>query len=170
MKKLFFAAALVGLTLASCNDDDDTVVNAAVEGNWKLTGFTLDEPVDFNNDGTLSTNLITETGCYNASGLVFSGTGQAVVSLQSIEATITGDNSNPTINIECLPADVAIGTYTITQNTVTLSGGAGDGDMDVVLTRSGNTLSVYFPEMQDVPVEGEAEVSVVGATLTFTKQ
>ncbi|MGV3460378.1 MAG: lipocalin family protein [Flavobacterium sp.] len=170
MKKIFFAAALIGLTLVSCGDDDSAVANVAIEGNWKLTGFTLDEPVDFNQDGTASVNLIGETGCYTDSGIVFSGTGQAVVSLEGLDVELVVEGGIETINIDCLPADVAIGPYTVTENTVVLSGNAGEGDQDVVLTRSGNTLSVYFPEIQDVPVEGGGEAEVVGATLTFTKQ
>jgi len=170
MKKLFFAAALIGLTFAACSDDDDQQTNVSVEGNWKLTGFTLDEPVDFNQDGTATANLIGETGCYTNSGIVFSGTGQAVVSLEGLDVELIVEGGTETINIDCLPPDVAIGPYTVTENTVVLSGNAGEGDQDVVLTRSGNTLSVYFPEIQDVPVEGGGEAEVVGATLTFTKQ
>jgi hypothetical protein len=173
MKKVFFAAALIGLTFAACSDDDGQQANVSVEGTWKLTGFTLDEPVDFNNNGTASANLITETGCYNNSGIVFAGNGQAVVSLEGLDVELIVEGGNETINIDCLPPDVATGPYTVTENTVVLSGDAGEGDQDVVLTRSGNTLSVYFPDVQDVPVEGtngEVTYDFVGGTLTFTKQ
>ncbi|MCR5863328.1 hypothetical protein LRS05_14905 [Flavobacterium sp. J372] len=173
MKKVFFAAALIGLTFAACSDDDDQQTNVSVEGNWKLTGFTLDEPVDFNQDGTATANLIGETGCYTNSGIVFLGTGQAIVSLEGLDAELIVEGGTETVNIDCLPADVFTGPYTVTENTVVLSGDLGDGEEDVVMTRSGNTLSVYFPEVQDVPVEGtngEVTYDLVGGTLTFTKQ
>lgn len=174
MKKVFFAAALIGLTFAACSDDDDqATVNASVDGTWKLTGFTLDEAVDLNNDGNESTNLIAETGCYNNSNLTFMSNNQASLTLQELDVEIIGEGNTATVDIDCLPADTVTGNYSVSENAVTLSGELGDGSEDVVLVRSGNTLSVHFDEVTAIPVPGEDDVIVydfVGATLTFTKQ
>lgn len=174
MKKVFFAAALIGLSLAACSDDDNDnqAFNGSIDGGWKLTAFTLEEAYDINGDGVPSANLGAETGCYNNSGIIFSNGSTAVISLEELEFNFEGTIENPEITFDCLPGEVIAGTYIATENTVTLVGPE-SGDENIVLARSGNTLSLFIPEMQAVPVEdgnGVISYDFVGATLTFTKQ
>lgn len=175
MKKLFFAAALIGLTLISCSDDDSnpTTVNASIDGTWKLTGFTLDNSIDLNGDGVASTDMVNETECYNDSELVFNNATEASLTLQGVDVEVTGSGNDWTVTVDCMAAETLTGTYTVTDTTVTLSGEIGDEGEDVVMVRSGNTLSVHFDEIQSIPIEGPNGTtfySVVGGTVTFTKQ
>lgn len=167
MKKILLLLAIACFCL-SCEDDDITENNVSVEGNWKLTAFTLDEPVDFDNNGTLSTNLISESGCYNNSNLVFATGGLATVAIQGFEAVLE-EEGGTTISTTCEAAIPETSIYTVTESAVILDGGTED---EVVLQRSGNTLTVYFPEVTGVPSEEDGGViyTYVGATLTFTKQ
>ena len=40
-------------------------------GKWKVSILEADNPVDLNNDGSASTNIIQETNCFNTMGVVF---------------------------------------------------------------------------------------------------
>ncbi|HMC02096.1 MAG TPA: hypothetical protein VKN14_13750 [Flavobacteriaceae bacterium] len=76
------------LFLASCTaeDIDD---NTNIVGLWKLTTWTIDIPVDLNNDNSFSINLLDEISCDNNETLVFDN--KNIVS--------SNDTFNPNINI-----------------------------------------------------------------------
>lgn len=82
MKKLFLGAA--ALLALSCSSDDDGG-NVSVEGTWKLTKFELTDGIDFNNDGTASTNLRAETGCFTNSTIVFEDNDAVTFNMESID-------------------------------------------------------------------------------------
>jgi len=175
MKKVLFAAALIGLTLISCGDDDSnpTTVNASIDGTWKLTGFTLDNAIDLNGDGVASTDMVNETDCYSNSELVFTSATEVSLMLEGLDIEVSGNGNDITLTVDCLAAETLTGTYTVTDTTVTLSGEIGNQGEDVVMVRSGNTLSVDFNEIQSIPIEGPNGTTffdVVGGTVTFTKQ
>ncbi|MCR5863329.1 hypothetical protein LRS05_14910 [Flavobacterium sp. J372] len=156
MKKLFFAAALIGLTLMSCGDDDSnpTTVNASIDGTWKLTGIILDDAYDFDGDGTASTNLVTETNCFNNSKLIFAN-GQIFITGEDVSISSEGTGSNAIYSFECDPADTAVSTYTVTDNQVIV----GTGEDAAFLTRNGNTLTIYD--------EAATYISMISAGGTF---
>ena len=66
MKK-FIAMAAVALLSFSCSDDDSNELVTSVEGTWTLTSFELNQALDINGDGTASTDMITESGCFGNS-------------------------------------------------------------------------------------------------------
>ena len=176
MKKLFTLIAAAILTM-SCGSDDDAQTNASVNGTWKLTAFELEEAVDFNDDGTASTDLIAETGCYNNSTIVFNdNNGIATFSIQELDIEINlvvGTENTYEYTINCDPAMAEVATYTVNGNNVTVTFDYGDGETeDTVFVRSGNTLTVTIPEIVYVPEENSGDVSYtfLGATLQFTKQ
>lgn len=66
---LLTIVSLFFLLSCSNNDDNGTNPNAAVEavaGTYNLTSFTAPTPQDLNNDGTESSNLVAESGCYSS--------------------------------------------------------------------------------------------------------
>ena len=168
MKKLFLIGAMAALGL-SCSSDDDGGSNVSVEGTWKLTKFETTEGIDFNNDGTASKNLIAETGCFGSSNIVFGDSDVVIFSMQSIDAdTATNEDGGYDYTTTCDPASPTTGTYSVSDNSVTLNAGTSP----IALTRSGNKLTYSIPESFNVPVEQNGEIVEVqmGAYIEFTKQ
>lgn len=169
MKKLALIA-LAAFAIACSDDDNDSAasVNASIDGTWKLTAFTLDEPVDFNGDNAATTNLITESGCYDNSTIEFASGTNATLNLQELDITLTTTELGTELAVDCIDATPMLFTYTVTENSVVF-----DGETEQAFVRSGNTLSIHLPGVTGVPVEGtngEITYDFVGATLVFTKQ
>lgn len=148
MKKVLLFAS-VAAVMASCSDDDSNNTSAGLSGTWKVTALTSGEPVDINMDGTASTNLLAETGCYGNTKLVFGANN--TVTLHAEEFTF--DMETEDLTCETLPAQN--GTYVQDGNTVSISVG---GDV-IEVTKSGNTLT---------GVETDEEWGTT--TMVFTKQ
>lgn len=166
MKKIIVMALAIS-SLLSCSNSDDDNSNATVDGSWKLTSFTTGDPSDFNNDGTLTTNFINETGCYNDSGILFSSGGSALVEIQELDITFNVGSQYPLgyfSAIGCIDATPETLTWSQNGNTVTIDG------LDFAL--SGNTLTGIVPEFTEVmTLEGGVTVTrITSATLVFTKQ
>jgi hypothetical protein len=172
MKKLLLLVATTTLFISCSKSDDDTNQNASIDGTWKLTAFTTVEPCDFNNDGALTTNFMNETGCYNNSKIVFSGSNTVTSYIQEldIQFDITiGTTNGYLATVDCettpLPDDT---TWSQSGNTVTI--GVAPDNIDFTL--SGNTLTAVIPDFVDVQTleSGVVVTSASGATLVFTKQ
>lgn len=89
MKKLttkFFTLMVASMLLISCGGEDlddaanssfsDPIVTANIEytqliGKWDLFKMQTDTPVDLNNDGTGSLNLLNETSCFDVMSITF---------------------------------------------------------------------------------------------------
>lgn len=177
MKKIAFIAMAAGFSFVSCNNDDDNVTvggTAELNGTWKLTTFTMDQGIDFNNDGSLSEDLIAETGCYNNSTLVFTGANTAIFNIEEVNIDMelaAGSQTDYNYTTECAGSTPEAVTYTSTPTTVTIDfPGTEDDDMPLVLARSGNTLS--YDSSFPVPVEVNGEMSniFVDVDFIFTKQ
>ena len=165
MKKLAFIA-IAAVAFASCSDDDSNDNNAAaLAGEWKLTAATMGEAYDINNDGVASTNLMTQTSCFNNSALVLTATGQAVVALEDMNVGFsTGPSTNFTI--DCVSPDVLTGTFSINDNRVIISNGV-DG---YEFTRNGNTMTLHFDGYYGVPGQSGSPIYFTDADFVFTKQ
>lgn len=169
MKKLALIA-LAAFAIACSDDDNNTTanLNASLDGTWKLTAFTLDESVDFNGDGVMSTNLMTESGCYDNSTIQFVSGTSALINLQELDVTLISTELGSEITVDCIDATPLPATYTATQNTILF-----EGEAEQEFIRSGNTITTHLPAVTGVPVEGtngEITYDFIGATLTFTKQ
>lgn len=165
MKKLFLGAA--ALLALSCSSDDDGG-NVSVEGTWKLTKFELTEGIDFDNDGTASTNLRAETGCFNNSTIVFDDNDAVTFNMESIDVEPQEVEGGFDYTVTCEGASASSGTYTVSNNAVTINTG---GD-PVAFTRNGNKLTFAIPESITVPIEQDGEIveTEIGAYIEFTKQ
>lgn len=172
MKKIFLLAFSC-LALLSCSSDDESSSSstAGVIGTWNLTAFTTSDPTDFNNDGALTTNFLTESGCYDNSTLVLGANNVATINLQEMDVTFEIDFVNPELSeytIDCLAAIPEVGTWAQNNNSVTVT----VENEPVTLTLNGNTLTLVIDEFIDIETFDGTDVvySFTGATLVFTKQ
>ncbi|OIQ21799.1 MAG: hypothetical protein BM557_03125 [Flavobacterium sp. MedPE-SWcel] len=160
MKKLVALAAVAFLSL-SCSDEDNTVVNTdeeiTIDGTWNLTSFNLEQAIDLNNDGTESTDMIAETGCFNNSSLVFDTEDSVLMNFQEIDIDldiVTGTEDMYEFAIECLDAITETATYNVVGNQVFITiqdEDNSDLEETIILTQSENTLTVTIPEYTEIP-------------------
>ena len=136
----------LAFTMMACDDQDDEIQNTSIEGTYKLTTFTLSAPVDYNNDGVATTDLIEETACYDASDITLSANGSAVFNMQSVDIDYIpeDENGNPATVVECYLEGPETASYTFSNTTVTFSL-AGES---MRFTRTGNALT-YIVEGED---------------------
>jgi hypothetical protein len=170
MKKIFLLAVSC-FAILSCSSDDEGTSSASLVGTWKVTSFTTGVGVDFNNDGTASTNFLTESGCYDNSNLIFAANNVATANFQELDIILDIDFVNPENSIyevDCLPATPVVGTWAQGGNSVTVTI---DGE-PAVLTINGNTMTAVFDEFVDIETyeNGETVYSYTSATMVFTKQ
>jgi hypothetical protein len=151
--------------------DNPQTGNATIAGTWKLTAWNSVNPVDINNDGTASTNLLTEFDCYNNETIVFNsdGTGDIVsTSFVDIELNlVTGTTNTYEYSSTCIPDNETLAmTWVNIGNAVAVDDGSGA----VNLALSGNELSFIVPS--GFFVESDDAMVTVDEDLTFvyTKQ
>lgn len=160
--------AFVAMAMMSCSDDDNE--NVALTGTWKLTGFTLDQGVDLNNDGTASSNLITESGCYNNSTVVFGSSNSATFNIQELDIdyeVVSGTQNSYEYTVDCLGGENETTTYTTSGNNVIVN----VGGEEMVFIQNGNKLTSTFVG-GGVPVNdnGDTDFQILTGTVEFTKQ
>lgn len=170
MKKLALIA-LAAFAMA-CSDDDNnsaTNVNASIDGTWKLTAFTLDEPVDLNSDNASSTNMMAETSCYGNSTITFVSGTNATINLQTLDITLMSNAIETSLVVDCVDAVPLVSTYTVTQNSVVFNA---DTEQEQTYVRNGNTLTIHLPGYIGIPylTGEELNYNFIGATLVYTKQ
>lgn len=177
MKKII-AIAAVALLGFSCSDDNSNELVTSVEGTWTLTSFELNQALDINGDGTASTDMIAESGCFGNSTITFNNDDTATVNFEEIDVTldpIEGTNEYD-ITVECLGSTAQETLYTVSGNTTSLTFEYEDGNTETLdFVMSGNTLTVTVPQLSDLPIgndDGGNDIlySFVGATLVFTQQ
>jgi len=176
MKKLGFIAFAACITLASCADDDSNESvngNVALEGTWELTTFNLQGGVDLNNDGTISENFMTETGCFDNSTVVFNNNGVATFYVQGLDIGVTGAGTTEAeYTVDCLAPTPVSATYTATETSVTFDfEGTDDDEQPLSFARNGNTLvSTAPPTALPIDQNGIITDFVVEGTVILTKQ
>jgi hypothetical protein len=157
MKKLLMMACAAA-ALMSCSDDDNENTAVGLSGTWKLTTFTTGFPVDYNNDGSATTNFKNETGCYNNTTLVFGTNNTAIATIEEPEIDyelVAGTEDTYEFTVDCGTTTPQTGTYAESGNNVVITI-AGD---PATFVKSGNTLTLTETD----PEEGTS-------TLVFTKQ
>ncbi len=129
--------------LGNCANNNPT---STVEGEWLLTGWFVEIPIDLNNDGQPSNDLLEEMDCYNNERLVFNadGTANAVATSYadiSVELEVGTTNSYD-YSVECIDEnETTAKTWTQEGNIVTI-------------------VDVEFQEALDFTLEG-SELSIV---------
>ncbi|MDO1501011.1 hypothetical protein Q2T40_12795 [Winogradskyella maritima] len=153
-KSLIFCLSLV---LISCSSEDDSF-NSMLEGrSYMMTAFTIETPVDVNNDGIYSFNLIEEDtfGCQNMNRLSFmNGTSSAPIEYGPI-LRITENNTQ---DMGCYVIDYfAALEYTVDVDmmTVNVAGFIGEISGNMIIFRPNNSQLDSLGEilLQDGSVE-----------------
>jgi len=63
---------IIAITISSCSVDDNSKTKVSgLEGTYRLTSYTVENPYDLNADGTATTNIIAETNCFNNNLFIF---------------------------------------------------------------------------------------------------
>jgi hypothetical protein len=195
MKKLFLAAVMAA-ALFACSDDSDSTTNsggnnnnpenpqnpenpenpvtlATLNGTWKLTSFTSTQAFDLNNDGTSSADVISESGCYNNSKIIFGQNSHATFIIQLLDVGLAVvNNQNLNFTTACESGTSEDYFYTSTDTSVSFTINDGIENEPIVFTRSGNTLTATFPEILAIPYAGSVndyDYHFYGGTIVFTK-
>lgn len=144
----------------------------AIEGTWKLTSWDSAEAVDVNNDGTASTDLLTEFDCYNNETMVFNSGGTGVNQSTSYAEIsldlVVGTTDSYEYSVDCID-EVETTSFTWTQsgNTITVT----DEFNEVYdLTLDGNELSILIPEGFYAANEDFTVTTIQDVTFIYTKQ
>jgi hypothetical protein len=168
MKNLFFIFCMASVIFTSCSSDGGDG-DTSIVGTWKLTTWSINMPLDLNNDGVSSTNLLDEVGCTNNETLVFEANG--VISSNDsfnpkIAVILLDDTANDYVfDIVCAEGVIGFATsYTQTNdNTVVFN--------DKESTISGHQLSCVYEDAIKIYNEDLTEVvATKNLTLVYTKQ
>jgi hypothetical protein len=156
--------------LGDCTNDNQP--NEGIVGNWLMTAWIGEEPIDFNNDGLESVNFLDEMDCYTNETILFNADNSAVATSTSYAEfwfTIeVGTTDTFEYTITCFD-ETELTDYTWTQNgnIVTLS----DGIDDFEATINGNQLSIFVPSGFLAFSSEDAEVTTSqDLTFIYTKQ
>lgn len=172
MKKIAFTLLMATL-LFSCKKDDDGNTQVSVEGNWKLTAFTTETGFDFNEDGTASNNVMSETNCYQNETVLFSGNGSATSTNRSYAditlELVAGSTTEYEYSVTCVQ-ETEINTLSWTQsgNTISIT----ESGETITGTLSGSVLTIVIPSGFFVEVEetGGTGFTTEDVTFVYTKQ
>lgn len=142
MKKLLSLLA-IALFVVSCSGDDDggDSTDVGLAGTYNLTGYTFDEAVDVNLDGTASTDFFAELPCFTAVA-TFNANG----SFTSVTDEIVFDITPTGATVDCGDPESNTGTWSLSGNQLTV---VSDGDTDVqeiTLTASTITYEIADPD------------------------
>lgn len=111
-----------------------------IQGNWKLISITMSEEFDFNGDGTLSNDLMTETDCYQNELMSFNADLTGISTSNSYADVIVNGTTYIT---ECIPeTEETPFTWAQNQNNISLT-----IDTQIIpAILAGNTLTFVIPE------------------------
>lgn len=147
----------------SCSDDDSqSNTTKSYAGTYKISAVVLSGTVDFNQDGVASSNLMTETDCYNNSTIVLKDDKTFVSSYNfvGIGTEVTCDN------------EVTSGTWEVQGNQLVLTNTIMDPPLVTNITIQENILvnSLNNALYPDRDAEGNAVYSTGPVTINYTKQ
>ncbi|MCB0462842.1 MAG: lipocalin family protein [Flavobacteriaceae bacterium] len=137
---LFTCLSFIVFTSCTTEDIDDT---STILGEWTLTSWTVDAPIDLNNDGTPQSEF--SPGCLTDSTINFMDVSNATVFFSSEVTYNTRMENGKVIFMTSCSTDSdrmpTLGEYTINNNSVMIDL---EGEA-MVLTLSGNTLTMTVP-------------------------
>ncbi len=153
--------------LVSCSKDDPK--DDSIVGTWQLTTWTIQVPIDLNNDNVANENLLVEAMCENNETLVFEANG-TVSSLATY---------NPDVTVSLLDETNEVYAFTVicdTEGVIGISGSYSQNNNSVSLfnttaTINGNQLTVVYEDAIDIYNEQLTEVLATrDLTLVYTKK
>lgn len=140
-------------------------------GNWELSVMRADNPVDLNDDGTLNTNLLEETSCFDLMNINLRNdmTFSSVNSRMDFQAGETNDK------FQCMTPRTDEGTWEVNGDMLKLKGNIGGTyyEREKKLTILNNTFSFDVNRLESeqyVKDPGKTLVSEIEVvSLTYTK-
>lgn len=149
-----FFFLMLSIFLASCSKEDSNV--ESVVGTWELTTWTVNIPIDLNNDTVTSTNLLDESVCENNELLIFETNG-TVFSNNTFNPSVIVSQLNATpdayvFDVQC-DLDGSIGlaeTFSQNENNIML--------FNTTAVIVGNQLTVTFQDAVDIYNEDRTEI------------
>ena len=117
--KRFMSALLIAILFTSCSSDDDSSSKKTIVGAWTLTEANVDNPMDYNNDGTADRNFLDEVSCFEGS-LSFTESG----TFSQTFTTGGAVTENGVTTFQCTGTVTNTGTYQLDgdQLTTTIDG------------------------------------------------
>lgn len=170
---------LTSFTFVSCENEpvDSSLLNnttttgggntggTTVAGTYKLTAFNTSVPTDLNNDGTSSTNQLSETTCYNNSFMTLNTNNTFSADSKGVEIDL-GTNA-----LECFTDPVIIGTWSVSGSTLTTTYIDSGTTYTDTFTISGNTLTYNINGGEVVGTAGGNPVYLTSnIQIIYTKQ
>jgi len=141
------------LFIAGCSSDDDNGSENNLIGAWILTKVNLPLPLDLNEDGIASTNVLSEFPCFQGS-LSFQANGQYAQNLSTLmEIEVDGETV-----IVCGNPIITTGTYELNGDELTTVDSNGISNTTTINLNQ-NTLrgSIPFGEFGNVELVYERE-------------
>lgn len=175
MKNLLRFLVLVLLfSAASCTTNEDADTSGGLEGTWQMTLFDVGEAYDLNDDGTASSDVIAETGCYQNETLEFNSDGTGVSTNRSsadVEVTlVTGTTDEVMYTVTCID-DLLIQDFTwgLTGSTALIT----IDNFFITASLDGDTLTFTIPSgfSIDIP-DGNGGLITLNSNVTvvYTRQ
>lgn len=123
-------ALMIGSLAVSCSKDSEAVMTEEIKvsnatainradliGSWDLTRMLADAPVDLDENGTSSANLLDETTCFNTMSITFNNDG----TFNSNNATMTFEGGTTADRFECIADRQDSGSWEVSQDTLVLT-------------------------------------------------
>jgi hypothetical protein len=175
MKNRFFMLAAAGtLALAmgaiSCDNDDDNDNNnnEDLTGTYRMSSWNSPVAVDFDNNGTSSANLMTESSCFDNSTMTINDDGTYTMTYNDVG--ITGAVSS-------CRTETTTGTWARSGNSFTTTSGTGSSaiDTDYSFSSSGAspTMTRFMTGAQYPSINttsGDPEYATGNVNMVFTRQ
>ena len=151
--KTFVFAAIIALGLSACTttvEPLDPSINlnsfSNIVGIYAMTAFNTSVPTDLNNDGTASTNQMSETPCFNGNTLAIFANNTFTATSKGLDINMTETTST----IECYTYPDITGTWAIVGNVLTLTYTDGGFPYTEAFVFSGNNTLTYTEEQGEV--------------------
>ena len=112
--KIIFCACIPMFMIQSCSDDDDE--SASLEGTWEMTSLRTETAFDLDDDGTASTDIFAEGGCYADNFVTFKEDGEVNIYFSLTNITLTLPDE--TYEYECIEPNLIQTTYTVQGDVV----------------------------------------------------
>ena len=140
-----------------------TITKSDLEGEWELSGMIADEPVDLNNDGVSSYNLLDEASCFDRMNAVFNNDG----SFSTINGRLDFNSGENKDSFTCGNDRQDFGSWDLKDDnilmlTMTINGQDYTHEKDLQL--DGNTFSFEISKMESdeyVDDPGDSQASHV---------
>ncbi len=172
MKRLF-TLLILAVAFTACEDDENLATTSTsntpnIIGNYELTSLVADAAVDFNGDGTSSTQLFNESFCFDNRMISFDAAGNFTVDVPDLDL----DNNNV---LTCVDNSYA-GTYTIDMNslltiTYPINGGSVSEDKTVTVTNTTFSFTLNRAEVMQYinPTTGTPADAINTIQVTYTR-